>query len=412
MKKLSSFVASVIMFAASCSVFASETNMLINKLAEKGVITYGEAQEIASEGKEEARKDLARGTIDTIPQWIQNLSLKGDLRLRHQNDWASSAANVRSRERLRLRVGLETRASENLKAGFGFATGAESVSGTSVVDAEPTSTNYTFSNGFAKPMLMVDYAFLEYTPISWLKVTGGKMKSGVQRWQASDLLWDTDINPNGIALTASQDFGDINLFMTGGWLVFNELNSATLNNPDAYIAQPGMSVKLAEGKYIVKAALAYEQLNVNGKNTGYYGTPAFDYICFNPSIEVSAKELVGPYSLALFSDMVNNADKKITSDNAGGSYGFRFGSEKIHEFGNWQFVLMQRGLGANAWLNKLGDSDAYGGAVNSTGYEAIVTYGLTKTASIGVDYYQMDKIAGATATTTKSLVQVDVVYKF
>lgn len=402
----------ITVLAAARLSIAGESEMLINKLAEKGIISYGEAQQILIEGKEDDRKQLAKGAVAAIPKWIQNMSINGDLRIRQQNDWAASASNARTRERLRLRVGMETRASENMKAAFGLATGGETISGSSVIDAEPTSTNHTFGNGFSKAMLMVDYAFLEYTPLSWLTVTGGKMKAGTQRWQASDLLWDTDINPDGFAITAKRDLGDINLFITGSWLIFNELNSATLNNPDAYIAQPGIKIKLAEGKYAINAAVAYEQLNVNGKNTGYFGTPLFDYVCINPSAEIKVKEFIGPYSFGVFTDMVSNSDKEASSDNTGSAYGFKFGFEKVSEFGNWQVVFMKRSLGTNAWLNKLGDSDAYGGAANSTGYEAILSYGLTKAASLNIDYYSMDKITGASASTPKSLMQFDVVYKF
>jgi hypothetical protein len=431
MKKKMRIVMAVLLMLSATIAYAGEIDILINNLAEKGIITYGEAQQLMTEGKETARKDLANAQVVTLPQWIQNISLKGDLRLRLQNDWAASAANTRTRERLRLRLGFDTRVVENLKAGFGLATGSEKLlsgtvsdgtvasgkvtgqtaTGGSIIDAEPTSTNHTFSNGFAKAMLMVDYAFLEYTPVSWLKVTGGKMKSGTPSWQASDLKWDTDINPDGIAVNLSKDFGNVNVFLNGAWLIFNELNSATLNNPDAYVGQPGVNVKIGD-KYNVKAAVAFEDLNVNGKNTGYYGTPAFDYICMNPSVELSAKELVGPFSMAIFSDMISNSDSKPTSDKNGSSYGLRFGNEKVQEFGNWQIVYMARRIETNAWLNTLGDSDAFGGANNSSGYEAILAYGLTKSATLNIDYYSMDKIVGATATTPKSLIQFDVVYKF
>lgn len=407
MRKWFKFVAAIIISAASSSVFASETNMLLDKLVEKGVITSGEANLISAEGKQETLNALAKGKIDTLPKWIQNITMKGDIRLRQQSDWDASKNYERSRQRLRLRTGFETMAVENLKAGFGIATGGESLSGTSIIDAEPTSTNHTFSNGFAKSMLMVDFAFLEYTPLPWLKVTGGKMKAGTQVWHTTDLLWDTDINPDGIAITASQKFGSTDLFLTAGWLIFNELNS-TSNNPDAYIVQPGVKVRVNDN-IDVKAAAAFENLNVNGKNTGYYGTPSFDYICLNPSAEISVKGFVFPY-LSLFTDMVSNSDSKPTSDKNGSAYGIKFGSPKISELGTWQFKYMQRSLESNSWLNKLGDADAYGGAVNSSGYEAAVDCGLTKAASLSIDYYSMDKITGASAP--KSLLQFDVVYKF
>ncbi|MHB9154842.1 MAG: putative porin [Endomicrobiales bacterium] len=372
-----------------------------------------------TEGGEEARQILVSGESKALPSWIQNLTIKGDLRLRHQLDWDSSRNFARTRERLRLRTGFETRVKENMKAGFGLATGSEkilnktvtagSVAGDAIVDAEPASTNHTFSNGFGKPMLMVDFAYLEYTPCNWLKITGGKMKAGTPLWNPTDLLWDTDINPDGVAVTLSRKVSEsLGFFLNGGWLIMNELNT-TADDPDVIIAQPGFSWKPSE-KITLKAAVAYQQLNVNGKNTGYYGTPAFDYLGMNPGFNISVNELVGPYSLALFGDMIQNGDSKPAADKAGSAFGLLFGDEKLSTFGQWQATFIQRRLETNAWLAKLGDSDAYGGAVNSQGYEAIVTLGLTKSASLGFDYYQMDAITGASVP--KSLLQIDLVYKF
>ena len=397
---------------------AGDTELLVNTLAEKGIITYGEARQILTEGKEDARTSLARGDVDTLPSWIQNISMKGDVRLRQQMDWDASKLYPRSRERLRLRLGFDTRVVDNLKAGFGLATGSEMTSGTSIIDAEPTSTNHTFGNGFAKAMLMADYAFLEYTPYSWLKITGGKMRAGANVWHTTDLLWDPDINPDGIAVTTSRDISSsVNVFLTGSWLIENEngfpATTPPLANPDVYIAQPGASWKVND-MINVKGAIGYEQFNFKGKNTGYYanGLGAYDYLCWTPGLQFDMKEIVGAYSLSLFGDMVTNTDPKPASDKDGSNYGFRFGNEKITDFGQWQAVYMLRRLEANAWPNKLGDSDTYGGKVDSSGYEAIFTLGLTKASTLVIDYYNMDKITNPTAATPASLIQFDIVYKF
>ena len=419
-----------------CGSYASagEIELLTNKLAEKGVISYGEAQQIMTETKEAARKELAAGKIETLPSWIQNLSVKGDLRLRQQIDMDSSKSYNRIRERIRMRLGFETRASEKMKAGFGLATGSEKISdktvtgtapagiaagpitggtvaGDSIIDAEPSSTNHTLANGFGKAVVLFDYAYIEYSPLSYLNVTAGKMKAGKQVWNPTDLLWDTDINPDGVAVNIKKDMNEkVNFFANASWLVFNEKNS-TANAPDAYIVQPGLAWKPSE-KIGVKAAYAVQTFNVKGKNTGFYGTPAFDYVCANPSVDVSFNEIIGVYSAGVFGDMVANSAPAPTADKNGSAFGVSFGDAKVSKFGQWKIKYVQRRLESNAWLAKLGDSDAYGGALNSSGYEAALELGLTKSASLGIDYYSMDKINGATTTTPKSLVQFDLVYKF
>jgi hypothetical protein len=408
------FLAGIVSLVVMCSVAnATEIENLVNKLAEKGVITYGEAQQLITETNEEVRAKLAAGKVDTVPAWVQGLVIKGDLRLRHQVDWDASKNYARIRERMRLRVGFETSIVESLQAGFGFATGGETMAALAgdVYDKEPTSTNHTFGNGFGKARLMVDYAYLAYNPVGWITVTAGKMKAGTHVWNATDLMWDGDINPDGVSLKFSRNFGEIgNIFAIGSALVFSE-KASTANAPACNIGQVGGSYKPL-AMLSLKAAVAYEVFEVNGKNTGYYGTPTFDYVNVVPSFEATVSELPLIQSVKVFGDMVSNSDTKPTSDKDGSAVGLTIGSPKIAALGTWQITYIDRKLGQNSMLAGLGDSDAYGGALNSKGYEAVVTLGLTKNASLGIDYYSMDKINSATATTPKQLVQIDLVYKF
>jgi hypothetical protein len=405
------------------SAKAGGTDLLIDKFVEKGALTASEGSILKSDVEQQQRKELAAGAVTTLPQWIQNIMMKGDLRLRVQDDYSTY---TRTRERLRLRLGFETRMAESITAAFGLATGsekildktisgaqeAETVKGDTIIDAEPTSTNHTFSNGFGKAMVMVDFAYLQYNPVSWLMVTGGKMKAKTNVWNPSDLLWDTDINPDGIAIGLNKKLAPgLEGFLNGSWLIFNDLNTAGANNPDAYIEQIGLKWNVNDN-INVQAAVANQLLTVNGKNTGYYGTPAFDYNCINPSLDINIKDALMGYAVRLFGDTITNGDAKVSSDAAGYLYGLKFGDDKISSFGQWDVVYMLRRLEKNSWLNLLGDSDSYGGAVNSAGYEAIVDFGLTNAATLTLDYYKMDAILGATAASPKSLIQCDIVYKF
>ncbi|MCX5781389.1 MAG: putative porin [Elusimicrobia bacterium] len=420
MKRVLWILISCIVLMSNKVSFASEIDMLVNKLAEKNLITYGEAQQIITESKETVRKEIAMGKAETMPAWIQNLSIKGDLRLRHQVDWDSSKSYARIRERLRLRTGFETRVVENVKAGFGIATGSESTdlvtstsstSGYAISDAECTSTNHTFA-GLGKAMLMVDYAYLQYEPVSWITITGGKMKSGTEVWNTTDLLWDTDINPDGVAVNVNKSINEkLGILLNGSWLAFGE-KSSTLNAPDAYIIQPGVSYMPASN-ISIKAAYAVQSLNVNGKKiSSFLGTPAFDYNASNISLEAKMSDVYAGYCVKLYGDTVSNGDSKVTKDKEGHVYGIKIGDDKVSEFGKWELVYLDRYMETNAWLSKLEDSDSYGGVTNQKGYEIIFNMGLTKSLVLGIDYYSMDKITGATKTTPKQLAQVDMVYKF
>jgi hypothetical protein len=405
-EKLAAVFAAAVLFANVS--FAGETDRLANILAEKGLISYGEAQQIITETQEEMRQKTASGTNSVLPAWIQNMAMKGDVRLRHQADW--DGGGTRNRERLRLRFGIEARPVESIKAAFGIASGALGGSG----DKNPTSTNHTFQS-FNKAPLFIDYAYIQYDPAAWLSVSGGKVKAKTQVWNASDLVWDGDINPDGIAANFSKNIGEkISVFANAGWYVMNEGRSGSLM-PDVYIAQPGVSFKT--GKFSAKAGLAYQQFNMKGRtiasndNGNYLFPNDTDFRCVNPSIELKMKDIAAGLTLAVFGDYVKNIDDSVHKKELEGRvFGVTFGSDKIAELGTWQIKAMNRYLESYAIPLGLGDSDAYGGKGNSKGYEVTATVGITKSLSVVFDYYRMEQINGASEE--KSLAQFDLVYKF
>ncbi|MDR3111641.1 MAG: putative porin [Elusimicrobiota bacterium] len=413
-----------VMLLSVFSVFAGEVDKLTSILADKGIISYGEAQRIISETKEDSRQQTASGTNEVLPKWIQNLTFKGDIRIRHQVDWDNSkgaTAHTRQRERLRLRFGFETRPIENLKTAFGLASGAFAGNG----DKSSTSTNHTFQ-AFDKAPIFIDYAYIQYEFMDYFKLTGGKMKSGTQVWNPSDLIWDTDINPDGFALNFNRTLNSkLKVFANASWLILNEVNDNTSGSmPDVYSIQPGISFETGNVK--IKAALSYQQFNMKGRTiysnedkylitTKTTGTGDSNYQILNPSLEIKLSNVIENLSISLFSDYVQNLYDKVYKNNLGGYlFGIGFGNEKLEKFGAWQIKFMHRYLERNAIPLGLGDSDAYGGAGNAQGQEVIFNFGLAKNLYFGVDYYSMEQIEAVNGKSKvpKSVVQLDLNYKF
>jgi len=394
----------------SGKVFASGVEDLANLLAEKGVISYGQAQQIVTESNEQARQELLSGKSVLVPQWVQNMKFQGDLRLRAQTDWDSSN-NSRLRERMRLRLGVETRPVEKMQIGFGLATGSMGVSGTSVKDAEASSTNHTFEY-MNKAPIMVDYGYIQYEPLEYLTVRGGKVKSKTQIWNTSDLLWDGDYNPDGVNATLKTSVSESSKFTANaGWYTFGEGKQGNLL-ADAYILQPVIEFSRTDVK--VKAGLAYQQFNFAGRtNAGTGIVKNYDYKVVNPSLSVDIDNAIGGLTFNIYGDFAQNIQNdmpKVNNEDAVTGYlaGIGLGHNKLDKFGTWQVKAMYRYLEQYAVPEGLGDSDAYGGKAGK-GYELTATFGLTKALSFGIDYYQMTNIDG---NVPKSLCQFDFVYKF
>lgn len=120
------------------------------------------------------------------------LEIKGDLRLRHQTNEETAKSN-RDRQRMRLRMALNYTVNSMLAVKTQFATGG----------SEQTSTNQTLDS-LSKPKgIFLDQAYLEIKPLpgdhkDTLTVSGGRMKNPLWQTYSSDLVWDSDLNPEGL----------------------------------------------------------------------------------------------------------------------------------------------------------------------------------------------------------------------
>ncbi len=129
---------------------------------------------------------------------LGNFSFSGDLRIRYEpffggGPLASPAPPDRHRERFRLRFNANAKFSEEFSGGMTIASGDP---------GDPISTNQTFTNFFQRKPILIDKAFVTYTP-RWFKplsVTGGKWG---YTWYHTEMTWDNDLNPEGVSEAVS-----------------------------------------------------------------------------------------------------------------------------------------------------------------------------------------------------------------
>ena len=159
-----------------------------------------------SESKEPRDKQIAK---DVVPAWARNWSWKGDLRLRDESRNRVGTGHDVHRQRIRLRVGADGKVNDQLKAGFRIAMGSTS---------DPISTNQSFNTFFNKKTLVLDLAYLSYTPevpgLDKTAVIGGIMENPL--WTVGPLVWDSDLSWDGGAVKGSKTFGAAEVFMNGG----------------------------------------------------------------------------------------------------------------------------------------------------------------------------------------------------
>ena len=409
-----------LMSAGIQASYAGEIDLLLQKLVDKGVLTGAEAQQVKIETQEQVKKDIATGKSASLPAWVQNIKLKGDLRLRYQTK-VEKTANDASKDtnigRVRLRLGLEGKINEKLFAGVGIASGS----------GDPRSTNISFGGYNSKKTVVLDYAYAKYSPLPWLKLVGGKMLLNDTLWEPSDLIWDTDITPEGAVLQFNKNLGpNTNLYLNTGALIVDTDTSSDNDAPMAYLIQPGVNYKFNDnlslnGAFSLQAfqnvknhtSSSYSSATNTGNTTAGTSSYAHDYQMINPALEFSIKEPFKAFgldveSLKLYGEYVNNL--AVSKGASGFSCGFKLGNNKIEKWGDWQAKYVYAMLERDAVLDVLPDSDRYGGKTGIRSHEIELQFGLAKNTFIGFDVYRSWSIIGAKAPET--LVQVDLNMKF
>jgi hypothetical protein len=428
------FVSFLVLVFVSKVCFAGEIDILVQKLVDKGILTPGEAQQIVTETKEEVKKEIAQGKYSNLPQWVQTMKLKGDFRLRYQYDhakWlAGSTTNKngdQNRARIRMRLGIESKVNDKLLVGIGLATGKSDGS----ADAA-RSTNVTLGDGsFGKKPIALDYAYAQYSPTPWATLFGGKFKNPL--WEPGDLIWDTDINPEGgaVKLSTTKLLPKTELFLNAGILLTENKNSWSAD-PTLFAVQPGAVYDLTDTIKVKGAFSFYDFTGTRGKTlSGTAGTNSgastalwYSYRNIVPAVEISVKDplkfagLDIPY-FALFGEYVDNIalQPNVNKGSQGTGYmlGFKVGQEKVEKWADWQVRYNYAMLGKDAVLDTLPDSDRYGGKTGMRSHELMFDWGLSKNTWIGLDGYygwQLKGNFGSTQSKPATVVQADWNLKF
>ncbi|MFA5338683.1 MAG: putative porin [Candidatus Omnitrophota bacterium] len=426
MKKLMLLLGVIGMVALAGRSYAGEMEILVQKLVDKGILTQGEGAQVLAETKEEARKEVAQGKAANIPQWIQDIKLKGDFRNRYQWDKAKSAtttATERNRDRIRVRLGAETRLIEDFRVGLGIATGTTT---------DPKSTNITLGDGFSFKNIILDYGYGQYLPHWTAPVdttfTAGKFKNPF--WEPITALVDGDINPEGVALQLSYNVNpSANVFLNYGFLYLGDTFPKS-KNPLQNVIQPGVSWSVLDNVKL-KSTVDFWLAEVKGMTqiTNSPGTNTLarnsdqsrttsdivyqnDYNSIVPKLELAFSEPFFGYNLgfpyfAVFGEYMDNLS--ASTKGTGWIAGFKIGSEKVADKYQWQFVYDHRMIERNAFLDMYPDSDFYGGRTNTAGDHVAFNFGLSKNSWLTLSYFNAHNLTRLTADSGSSTLPAQVI---
>jgi hypothetical protein len=333
-------------------------------------------------------------------KWVDTLKFGGDFRLRHESFFNKTAGQVdRHRERMRLRFGAVATI-QDVTAGLRLASGT----------GEQTSTNQTFGNGFNQKNIYIDQAYLQWKAHEYIKLTGGRMPNPFWRVYSSDIMWDTDVNPEGYAESFEVPAGGrLSLFSHFAQMPLNEV-SGSQRDPWMFGNQLGGAIKMTEDLKL-RIGVAHYWLK-NERQNVIISTAAFDSPVLqegNTRVPGSA-QLAGSFNILdytaelafhLFTlpvsvqgDYVRNVAKSdglvVKGQNKGYQYGAIFGKAKNP--GSLEVGYFYKYAEANSALSDFSDSDFGNGGTNRKGHIIWIGYALREYLTLQGKYFMTRRL--------------------
>lgn len=296
---------------------------------------------------------------EPISSWADKVQIKGDLRYRYEYTSVNNETDE-NRQRIRVRLGAYAEVNDFTTAGIQIRTGGGAKSG-----------NQTIGNNFDSKNTYFDLAYITLAPegAKYGEVTLGKM---LYPWKTTtDLIWDSDVNPEGIAYTYSTKIDDTGLFgSAGGFKVVEDGSAHDLNLTSI---QAGATQPLGEKSKLTLGG----SLFVYGNAADFPGYPV-DYQIAEVFSEVAFADVL-PVAFKLYGDLINNLEE--SSANHGYCFGVKFGDAKK---GGWEAQLDYRDLDENAAPGAFSDSDFAGGGAGVKGTRVKAAYNIAKHLQVGV----------------------------
>ncbi len=402
--------------------------------------------------EKKVNEDIAKKVYQS--SWAQRFKIGADLRLRYQGNLydeenvalldpsePSETLNTQSdrhRFRYRVRVGAKAKIVDPRETNVGKLEAALRLS--SGNDGDPISTNDTFGDYQNKDNILIDRAYLKWSYVPWepiwnklpqITLWGGRIPNP---WFSTDLVWDGDLNFEGMAVsfnTDTQDWNKWNGFFTIGAFPLQE-EAFSQRDKWLYGAQLGVEVRPSDILTCKFGLSYYDYTNVEGIVNAPGDDDQYDFtaplslqkgnalINIDPSgdtllalgsdynlANLTARVDISrfyPVNLSLVGDLVYNLGfnkddiVRVTNtddypeDVLGYMVGFEAGYPSIQEYGAWKTALYYKYLESDAVLDAFSDSDFHDGGTNAKGWVFSIWYGLYKNVCLKATYMTADAI--------------------
>lgn len=426
------------------------------------------------------------GQPEAYPEWLGRFSLEGDFRARAEavslasDNTAPGEAGFKSgeytraadlalnrangvpnsntqenfdRTRVRARLGVGAKVSDEVSAGVRLSTGSSTGS--------PTSTNQTLGQSFNKYAVVLDRAFVQVKPDAAWGVTAGRMANP---FYSTDLVYADDLGFEGFALTGQRKWQGGESFASVGYFPLTENKpgatparslvglqlgnvyklanqddlkvglalysyqgmTASRETEDARLTRPDYAVRHEYGSALRQRGNTLFRVNSQLDTATNLGL-ASEFKILNLTTSLGLRQSLGQ-PVVLTADLVKNLGfdaKKIQARtgqalDGGKDTGYMlraaFGPAQVLQKGQWNTALTYRYLGSDAVLDAFTNSDFGLGGTNNKGWILQGSYGLYKNTWVSARWLsanQIDSFApGKTTQLSSDVLQLDLNARF
>lgn len=276
-----------------------------------------------------AQQPVSAATPALVAAEPSRLKVSGDLRVRGQLDRSDSDGHERNSSSVRGRLAATYAVSDLVTIGGRLVTGD---------DNDPNSTDVGLTKWDDKWKVSLDQAYVQLN-FDTIKLYGGKMP---QPFTRTELVWDGDVNPQGVAATYKLPLAGGSAFKANG-LYFLIDEQATGPESTMAGAQLGFdSANLGNWKYDLAAAYyRYTLDSLAGADAGDYrsnlrnadGTYLSDFHLFDVIAGVSYQGLGERWPVRVVGDYVKNLGARTDADTG---FGVDFTVGRASKVGDWR----------------------------------------------------------------------------
>ncbi|MDP2983366.1 MAG: putative porin [Candidatus Latescibacter sp.] len=334
-----------------------------------------------------------------------DLVFKGDLRYRHEYIKQENT-DQRDRQRLRARLNMTATVDKSVNFIFALASGSSD---------DPISSNQDLTGGFSDKPIWIDQVYFDWTtPMPGLKIQGGKVKNPFLAVGRNQLIWDHDLNPEGLSFQFTKTAAPVDVFANGSFFWVQERAA----DKDSYLAGGQAGVKKA-GSFgdITLGSSYFDYVHGKGYATFYDAAKSFGNSVDAKKLYLYDYRLVeafGELNLSQFGlpigfqgDYVTNVAKDVQK-NKGYYIGASLGKTTVP--GTWDIKAGYRNLEKDAVIGAFNDSDFSGGGADNKGFVFNADYQTAKNITLNLTWFKNTK--SLTNGADYNRVQIDTNFKF